>query len=257
MSRKTIWGFAALIILLIAAGGFIYWQWSTVQQMKEQAAQDDKLLEEENKPEVTAETPIDFTKPPPGKTFEGGGHWHNGEWHDAPHTTPASTEESSVEPHVHTWADLSLEERKQLVEIFYRERGLKPPPEGYEYRWTSSDAPMLDDNGEPILHPIGEPIVKVETGIGFAPTPAQYQRYKALQVQYSQHMQAGNITEAEQIAADIALLEKEAEGEIPIIRVLLKSSGLSDEQVKEKIRQAADSVRRSAYEAHNLEYLLD
>ncbi|MDE0636170.1 MAG: hypothetical protein OXI43_10025 [Candidatus Poribacteria bacterium] len=23
---------------------------------------------------------------PPGKSFEGGGHWHGDEWHDAPHT---------------------------------------------------------------------------------------------------------------------------------------------------------------------------
>lgn len=70
-------------------------------------------------------------------------------------------------------------------------------------------------------------------------------------------MQAGNIAEAEQLAADIALLKKEAEGEIPIIRVFLKSSGLSYEQVKEKMRQAAGNVRRSAYESYNLGYLLD
>jgi hypothetical protein len=87
MTRRTYWGVAALIILVIAAGGFIYYQWSEVQQLKEEVAQDKKWLEEENKP--VAETPIDYTKPPPGKTFANGGHWHNGEWHDEPHAPVA------------------------------------------------------------------------------------------------------------------------------------------------------------------------
>lgn len=34
-----------------------------------------KLVNKENKP------------PPPGKTFDGGGHWHAQEWHDSPHVT--------------------------------------------------------------------------------------------------------------------------------------------------------------------------
>ena len=247
MNRKMVRGIITLMALVGIAGFFLLIGQNTDTEPKEIY----------NVPEFDVSQKIpEVTKLSPGDTAQGG-HWHDGEWHEEPHTTPMPTVEPSVEPHVHTWTELSLEERKQLVEIFYRERGLKPPPEGYEYRWASADVPMLDDNGEPILHPIGEPIVAVETGIGFAPTPAQYQRYKALQVQYSQHMQQGNIVEAEQIAADIALLEKEAEGEIPIIKVFLKSSGLSHEQVKEKMRQAADSFRRSAYEAHNLGYLLD
>ena len=254
MRNKLYWGIAILIVLVIAVGGFVFvHQWQEIRELEAELDKSDKPVTKDDLP------PAD----PGFKWVPHGNHFHQvpidapDEWQGEPHTDHVPSEVVSVDPHVHKWAELSLEDRKQLVEVFYSERGLKPPPEGYEYRWKSADVPMLDDNGQPILHPIGEPIVEVETGIGFAPTPAQYQRYKALKTQYNQHMQSGNIAEAKQIAADIALLEKEAEGEIPIIRVILKSSGLSDEQVKEKMRQAADSVRRSAYESHNLGYLLE
>ena len=218
MKWKWSWGLAGLIVILAMAGVFLLTQRNIDTEPKIVLSEETKNLLKEQAGQSAAQ---DVLKPPqPGTSL--GEHWR-----DRAHEPLMPAEVPPEKPHVHAWSELSLEERKQLVEIFYRERGLEPPPEGYEYRWASPDVPMLDDNGEPILHPIGEPIVEIETGIGFAPTPAQYQRYKALQRQYSQHLQAGNIVEAEQIATDIALLEKEAEGKIPIIRVFLKSSGLS------------------------------
>ena len=124
MKRKLHWGIAALIVILIAGGGFIYYQWSEVQQFKEQLAQDEKLLEDKNKPEVVAQTPIDFTKPPPGKTFEGGGHWHNGEWHDAPHAVDAPS------PPV-------TDAQRAEWEKYWKEQGLDPPPDGHNYRYNA------------------------------------------------------------------------------------------------------------------------
>ena len=121
MSKKMFWGLGALIILLISAGGFIFWQLSEMQQLKEEAAAAEKILEEEKKPEVTAETPTDFTKPPPGKTFEGGGHWHNGEWHDAPHTNTveAGAQHASFEPD-DTW--------RLYPDNVWRKKGEQPIP---------------------------------------------------------------------------------------------------------------------------------
>ena len=92
MKKKMYWGLGVLCILLIATGGFIFHrQWTDIQLLKQETAGADKLLEKSEKPNVPktfAQKPIDFTQPPPGKTFEGGGHWHDGEWHDAPHETP-------------------------------------------------------------------------------------------------------------------------------------------------------------------------
>lgn len=43
--------------------------------------------------------------PPPGKTFEGGGHWHGDEWHDSPHiniTSPETLSASSLLKNIDT-----------------------------------------------------------------------------------------------------------------------------------------------------------
>ncbi|RKU11535.1 hypothetical protein C6501_12580 [Candidatus Poribacteria bacterium] len=100
MSKKTIWGFAALIILLIAAGGFIYWQMLTVQQMKEQAAQDAKMLEEGNhKPKQPS-----VTNKPPREAKDGfKWEWHGDHWHEmpiaqAPQQTPIVQPEQVKQP---------------------------------------------------------------------------------------------------------------------------------------------------------------
>ena len=121
MNRKTYWGIAALIVILIAAGGFIFYQLLTVQQMKEQLAEERKLLEEREKPEVVTQMPIDYTKPPPGKSFEGGGHWHNGEWHDAPHTNTveAGAQHAPFEPD-DTW--------RLYPDNVWRKKGEQPIP---------------------------------------------------------------------------------------------------------------------------------
>ncbi|MDE0637797.1 MAG: hypothetical protein OXI43_18320 [Candidatus Poribacteria bacterium] len=93
MSKKMFWGLGALIVFVIAAGGFMYWQWSEMQQLKKEAAAVEKMWEEHEKAKQSAQPPIDYSKPPPGKTFANGGHWHNGEWHDGPHKTPVVVED--------------------------------------------------------------------------------------------------------------------------------------------------------------------
>ena len=120
MTHRTFWGIAALIVVLIAAGGFMYWQWSEVQQLKEEVAQDKKWLEEENKP--VAETPIDYTKPPPGKTFANGGHWHNGEWHDEPHAPIAQPVKEPIISQVPSAPPKKVLSDEELREAFTKGR---------------------------------------------------------------------------------------------------------------------------------------
>ena len=88
MNRKLYWGLAALIILILGTAFvlFIQHERAETQQLKDELAEAQKMLEDSRKP--VEQVPVDFTKPPPGKSFEGGGHWHGDEWHDAPHQTP-------------------------------------------------------------------------------------------------------------------------------------------------------------------------
>lgn len=89
MSKKLSWGLAILTILLGTVFVFVMQrERAEIRQLKENLAAAEKMLAEHNKAKQASQTPIDYSKPPPGKTFANGGHWHDGEWHDGPHNLP-------------------------------------------------------------------------------------------------------------------------------------------------------------------------
>lgn len=103
MSKKLYWGLGVLVLLLCTA--FV---WMTIhnraeiRQLKQDAA---KLAQEQ----PGTEQPVaDNRPPPPGKTFEGGGHWHNGEWHDAPHTV--NSQEPNIQDTISNLGDMLVNE---------------------------------------------------------------------------------------------------------------------------------------------------
>ena len=187
MKNRLYWGLGVLILLV---GGFIFYQqYADIQQLKQDPAEAQKLLEEKTKPKQVQVT-RDNKPPPPGKTFDNGGHWHNGEWHDAPHTdldkaqlpdtatdmTDAEIKElygilekygldaEKLSPkHVRylskvglSW-DLLTPEQQRLSELYhYEKNGLNPPPEGYKYVFKDLGVPHLDENGDAIIHKIGD-----------------------------------------------------------------------------------------------------
>ena len=90
MKRKMLRGLVVLILLLITAGVFLLTQRDTDTEPN--------IVFDPPSDEVIKRIPADIAErnaqaettdavkpPPPGKTFEGGGHWHGDEWHDAPH----------------------------------------------------------------------------------------------------------------------------------------------------------------------------
>jgi len=147
MNKQMYWGIAALIIVLIAAGGFMYWQWSSVQQLKEELVQDNKLLEEHNQQK---QPPIDYTKPPPGKTFANGGHWHNGEWHDAPHEPIAQPSHKSLTTYKNNgeYVDIDYSVFDKPEELIAKIGEILLNPEKYsqeEYDRASQESLILTD----------------------------------------------------------------------------------------------------------------
>lgn len=141
-------------------------------------------------------------------------HQHSEELQDPVHAELHDT----GQPHLHSFEDLSPEERKQIFKAFYHERGLKPPPKGYDYRWADIDVPLLDDQGNPILHKIGEPIVDIEIRVGFAPTQEEYKRYTQLERDKYLSEQQGDTVQASKIAAEIKQLESDAQRERPFLK---------------------------------------
>ena len=80
MNRKTYWIIGIGFTLCISA--FLF---AMINSYRENRDLQKELVELQNK--VNSQS--DNRQPPPGKTFENGGHWHGDEWHDDPHTESA------------------------------------------------------------------------------------------------------------------------------------------------------------------------
>lgn len=125
MNRKIYWGLAVLIVLLIGVTVFVVIKdQAEMRQLEKEFAEAEKQGAESEAP---SQPIADNRPPPPGKSFEGGGHWHDGEWHDAPHS-PA--EQGFVPVEKMTPA------QKAEWEKFWKEQGLDPPPKGHGYRYN-------------------------------------------------------------------------------------------------------------------------
>lgn len=131
MNLKTFLRLCALSIIILASIGFIYvWQWQEIQQqLKQDAVKAKQLLEKSNKPTPEV-VEVDNRPPPPGKSFEGGGHWQGDEWHDAPHTdaptnnitqllTPEEINQVAISPNAREQA---LKDHETIVMYYHNEQ---------------------------------------------------------------------------------------------------------------------------------------
>ncbi len=254
MSKKMIWGFAALIILLIAAGGFIFWQLSTVQQLKEQLAQDAKLLEGDGTPEVEHVVSKADTPPPaePGfKWVRHGDHWDKvpvskySEYARAAATEPAEygiTRQGKRYKRNPAWADFppaTATPTGPPLTIEWRDGGHAPSGsrlnwheprtwESYRNFWGFDPPqnnpqtkleyrPTLDNWGTPLQHFRGTYIIRhYKKRIGFRPSPEQLAEYKELQAQLEMARVDGETLRADRLRQDMLLLRESARGELPI-----------------------------------------
>ena len=120
MTHRTFWGLGVLILLLGTAFVFITVRdRAEIRQLKKDNAEANKLQEEHNQQK---QTPIDYTKPPPGKTFANGGHWHNGEWHDEQHAPIAQPVEEPIISQVPSAPPKKVLSDEELREAFTKGR---------------------------------------------------------------------------------------------------------------------------------------
>ncbi len=80
------------------------------------------------------------------------------------------------------WVSLSPEELADTIAKL--ERGEISAPKGYHYRETSTGKLILDENGYPIIHKKGEPMVSVLFRMGFRPPPDVHKEYYELFDEY-------------------------------------------------------------------------
>ena len=94
------------------------------------------------------------------------------------------------------WNSLTPEQRQQIADQFYVQFGLKVPPPGYDYDWKEAGVPYLDENGNPVLRRLDEPIIRIKMGIGFAPTLEEFERWNKLYDDQGWAEARGDVTEA-------------------------------------------------------------
>ncbi len=236
MSKKLYWGLGVLILLL---GAFVFMmvrEGAEIQELETELAETEEFVKwwkernatpgsaaaADKQVDVAADKQVDVKMPdkPPadmqiGKTLN--------------------------------LSQLSPEEMQQIFDLFYIERGLDPPPPGYQYRWKDIDVPLLDENGKPVLHKVGEPIVEIETAKAFSPTAEEYEMLKALDIEAGSQRVLGNTAKAEQLEAEYYELYSEVMRERPVASTIIWVATTSEKEsdpdkpnriVKEKLRSA-------------------
>lgn len=154
-------------------------------------------------------------------------------------------------------SEYSPEELQQIFEQFYTQRGLKPPPRGYDYRWARKNVPLLDENGNPILHKIGDPIVELEIRVGFAPTREEYERLNQLYIEESRAKKKGQVATANKIAAEIEALTASVQRERPFIKRVTRLAPREEyENDPKKSQRVAKEMLNAALREYGLEHLI-
>ena len=240
MRKKLYWGLVILIVLLLGVSAFLLLRnTDTVPKTiykdidpSEPGNQSSKKLAETKK----------FTK-----------------WFEENRETPVSSDQvKGNEPDEQEtdkfpdWNSLTPEQQKQIYDQFYIQFGLEVPPPGYDYHWKDAGVPYLDENGNPVLRRLDEPIIRVNMGIGFAPTLEELEKYKKLMFNKGLAKSAGNLAKAEQIQAEMDALEASAQRMRPLT---VSSSSITDEARSKSNRMAKEKMR-AALREHRLEHLI-
>ena len=210
------------------------------------------------------------TPTPPADT-DTGGHWHGDEWHAEPHTVSetgqadASAEAEPLIPHIAApelppdaidLSKLSPEELEQVIAQFYAQAGVEPPPEGYDYLWEAPHVVKRDENGEPILHKNGEPVIEISYQRGFAPTYEQYQRFKQLRAEALAAEAEGDLDTAQAARDEMKWIWDNAQGEVPTASSILATPvSVSAEEAREIHIRYIDAALDEAYQEIGLGYM--
>lgn len=140
------------------------------------------------------------------------------------------------------WSSLTPEQRQAIFDQYYIQIGLKPPPPGYKYRWKAENVPLLDENGDPVLHKIGEPEVTIKMGLGFAPSREELEEYEQLKRDMNLALASGDVAEQEKVIAEMETFEASVQRMRPVhggtLAIGSEAQAKASRITREKIRAA-------------------
>lgn len=204
------WGLATLILLLVTAAVFVILrEIADNRELDKQLAEAEELVEQINQRKVSENNPL------PQESVDDSQQIDSRIGSDLSDVSDEqSTEVKLTEAHI-------KQLREQARKEFYQQiRGVNnPPPDGYTYRIDASGKALRDENGDPILHKIGEPRFTVNFQKGFAPTVEQYRLYKQLEQDRIHAIKDKEYSKLKLIELEMEQLRERAKGDLPIIAV--------------------------------------
>lgn len=243
-SNRLLIGALAFFILCVG-GSLLYMHYIKGQRAKALAESEDfqQWWQERNTAEkaVAAEVAV---------SDEAGDASHP-EGVDDPAVVAAPTEDSQPDNTPDFWS-LPVEERQRIIDQFYHQRGLNPPPKGYKYRWKEIGVPLLDENGDPVLQKEGEPWVEIRMQVGFAPTLEEYEKYQQLQEDQGWAESRGDVAEVERLTAEIEALEASVQRMRPVHFMTTAVGNEAKEKSSRRTKEKLDAALRE----HGLEHLI-
>ena len=208
MKKRIYRGLGVLVLLLGIVGFLIVLQDNDIESDLELSEETNRLLEEGSKQQAPSEEMDKLS----GKSFEGVGHWHDGEWHAEPQAAPMDAATTAV-----TQPELSEAEIKARVKAL-REQQLAE----YRSKWGENPSSngsyqhFRDNHGNVVRHYRGTIVVSnYDLIVSFAPTPAELKRYKQLRAALKDAVSKEDITEVQGFQNEIKSLVNAAQGEIP------------------------------------------
>lgn len=273
MKKCMLWSLGVLIFLIIGFSVFTFIKdQEEIRQLKKEAADSDRIGQELEKPKQTLK-----------KLELQGLDKSQSEYHVHPNGTmhignrDKSEKSITQREKILTISDLkkywdgsigpngepiaiNSKQSAQLRRIRrYLSLGIEPPPKGYDYILIDNEEIVLD-NGQPFLINVESSPTQywVTTRIGFAPTLQQFKHYQELQRQYRIAKLGNNVDRIKQLSKEIELLAAEAQGKLPRLGGLGKTSvsEYGTEAFERSHRQKKDYIRRIVYRHMGLEHMI-
>ena len=254
------WFQGVLAFFVLCVGGSLLYSWHVVRTTEIDMARHDRFTQglhnpTETRPAETVNVPTETETPvlvnTPDENTEAQTRGTVRAQTSTEFSNPTGNEQQLFDTSTgpRTFSELTPEQQQEAIDQFYRDRGLEPPEPGYTYYW--------DEHGTAHYHKAYEPIVKIKTQMGFAPTIAQYERYRHLQELLRTAKTQGNTTKARQLSTEIAQLKQDAQGEIPTAAsvVTFGAPNESIDSAKQRGIQKANEQLDKAYKERNLQHL--
>ena len=242
MKSRLYWGLAILIVLLVGVSVVMLTRTTDTEK-------------------ITVYTDVDPSKPGHPSTKKLAETDKFTEWFEGNKATLVSDDSEQVEGDMPDeqasnkfpdWHSLTPEQKQHIYDQFYVQFGLKVPPRGYDYDWKDAGVPYLDENGNPVLRRLDEPVVRVKMGIGFAPTAEEYKKYNKLLDDQGWADSRGDVAEVERITSEIEALE----ASVQRMRPLYVSSTATTNEQQSKARSFRRERFNAALREHGLAHLI-